>query len=108
MDLFTTVALPVVRGPVPVAKAMAAIDLLSQGRLTIAVGPGSSPDDCAAVGIDFSERWARLDESILALRALVPVARNTIDGSLMLSSGGCPGGVRRHDPVGCRGPGGSR
>jgi alkanesulfonate monooxygenase SsuD/methylene tetrahydromethanopterin reductase-like flavin-dependent oxidoreductase (luciferase family) len=70
MDLFTTVILPVVRGPVPVAKAMAALDVLSGGRLTVAVGPGSSPADYAAVGIDFAERWARLDESILALRAL--------------------------------------
>jgi alkanesulfonate monooxygenase SsuD/methylene tetrahydromethanopterin reductase-like flavin-dependent oxidoreductase (luciferase family) len=70
MDLATTVALPVVRGPVPVAKMLGAIDRLSGGRLIVAVGPGSSPDDYAAVGLDFSERWPRFDESIGALRAL--------------------------------------
>jgi alkanesulfonate monooxygenase SsuD/methylene tetrahydromethanopterin reductase-like flavin-dependent oxidoreductase (luciferase family) len=70
MTLATTVALPVIRGPVPLAKTLAAIDRLSQGRLVVAVGPGSSEQDFALVGVDFAERWARLDESIGALRAL--------------------------------------
>jgi len=69
MTLATTVSLPVVRGPVPLAKALAAIDRLSDGRLFVAVGPGSSEKDFASVGIDFAERWVRLDESIGALRA---------------------------------------
>src|SRR6478609_5033565 len=70
MTLATTVALAVVRGPVPVAKTLGAIDRLSGGRLLVAVGPGSSPEDYAAVGLDFSERWQRFDEVIGALRAL--------------------------------------
>lgn len=70
MSLATTVSLPVVRGPVPLAKTLAAIDRLSEGRLLVAVGPGSSEQDYASVGIDFHERWARLDESIGVLRAL--------------------------------------
>ena len=70
MELATTVALPVVRGPVPIAKTLGAIDRLSGGRLLVAVGPGSSAEDYAAVGIEFSERWQRLDEAIGVLRAL--------------------------------------
>ncbi len=70
MALMTTVALPVVRGPVPLAKTLATIDLLSGGRLVIGVGPGSSARDYAAVGIPFEERWKRLDEAIQTLRAL--------------------------------------
>lgn len=70
LDLMTTVALPVVRGPVPTAKALGAIDLLSGGRLIVGVGPGSSDADYAAVGLDSEERWPRFDESIEALRAL--------------------------------------
>ena len=70
MSLFTSLALPVVRGPIPVAKALAAIDRLSGGRLNAGVGPGSSADDYAAVSIDFTERWVRFDESVQALRAL--------------------------------------
>ena len=70
MTLATTVALAVVRGPVAVAKTLGAIDRLSGGRLVVAVGPGSSREDYAAVGLDFSERWQRFDEAIGALRAL--------------------------------------
>ena len=63
--------LPVVRGPVQLAKSLAAIDRLTDGRLgIITVGPGSSEKDYTCVGLDFEERWARLDESIGALRAL--------------------------------------
>jgi probable F420-dependent oxidoreductase len=70
MALATTVALPVVRGPVALAKSLAAIDLLCGGRLVVGVGPGSSSGDYAAVGIPFEERWKRLDEAVQALRAL--------------------------------------
>src|ERR687894_2218843 len=69
VDLVTTVALPVVRGPVPLAKSLAAIDLLSGGRLVVGVGPGSSARDYAAVGIPFEERWKRLEEAVRAMRA---------------------------------------
>lgn len=70
MSLATTVALPVVRGPAVLAKTLAALDLLSGGRLIAGVGPGSSARDYAAVGIPFAERWARLDEAVQALRSL--------------------------------------
>jgi alkanesulfonate monooxygenase SsuD/methylene tetrahydromethanopterin reductase-like flavin-dependent oxidoreductase (luciferase family) len=70
MSLATTVALPVVRGPVPLAKTLGAIDRLSGGRLIVAVGPGSSPRDYEVVGVDFEERWGRLNEAVQALRAL--------------------------------------
>ena len=70
MVLATTVALPVVRGLVALAKSLVAIDLLSGGRLIVGVGPGSSDRDYAAVGVPFEERWKRLDEAVQALRAL--------------------------------------
>ena len=69
-DLMTSVALPVVRGPVPLAKALAAIDLLSGGRLIAGLGPGSSARDYEAMGVPFAERWARFDEAVMAIRAL--------------------------------------
>ena len=70
MDLATTVSLPIVRGPIPLAKSLGAIDRLSGGRLIACVGPGSSARDYAAVGIPFDERWKRLDEAIQTLRVL--------------------------------------
>jgi alkanesulfonate monooxygenase SsuD/methylene tetrahydromethanopterin reductase-like flavin-dependent oxidoreductase (luciferase family) len=71
MILLPSIALPVVRGPVPLAKALAALDVLSDGRLVVGLGPGSSAADYAAVGIPFEERWARFDESVRVLRALL-------------------------------------
>jgi alkanesulfonate monooxygenase SsuD/methylene tetrahydromethanopterin reductase-like flavin-dependent oxidoreductase (luciferase family) len=68
--LMTSVALPVVRGPVALAKSLAAIDLLSGGRLVAGLGPGSTADDYDAVGLPFSERWSRFDEAVQAVRAL--------------------------------------
>jgi probable F420-dependent oxidoreductase len=70
MTLATTVTLPVVRGPVALAKTLTAIDVLTGGRLVVGVGPGSSAQDYAAVGIPFEERWKRLEEAVRALRAL--------------------------------------
>ena len=70
MTLATTVSLPVVRGPVQLAKVMTAIDLLSGGRTVVAVGPGSSRRDYEIAGVDFGERWKRLDEAVQVMRAL--------------------------------------
>ncbi len=71
MTLATTVALAVLRGPVALAKALAALDILSQGRLIAAVGPGSSKRDYDLIGISFEQRWKLFDEAIDALRALL-------------------------------------
>jgi alkanesulfonate monooxygenase SsuD/methylene tetrahydromethanopterin reductase-like flavin-dependent oxidoreductase (luciferase family) len=70
MALATTIILLAVRGPVPVAKTLGAIDVLSGGRLVVAVGPGSSVRDYDAVGVPWEERWKRLGEGVRALRAL--------------------------------------
>jgi len=45
MAVGTSVILPIVRGPVQMAKALAAIDILSNGRLFVGLGPGSSTRD---------------------------------------------------------------
>jgi alkanesulfonate monooxygenase SsuD/methylene tetrahydromethanopterin reductase-like flavin-dependent oxidoreductase (luciferase family) len=71
MELATTVALPVLRGPVALAKAVAALDRLSDGRLTAGVGPGSSRRDYELAGIPFEERWKRFDEAVQVLRHLL-------------------------------------
>jgi alkanesulfonate monooxygenase SsuD/methylene tetrahydromethanopterin reductase-like flavin-dependent oxidoreductase (luciferase family) len=71
MTLATTASLAVVRGPVAVAKALAAIDLLAGGRLIAAIGAGSSRRDYEAVGVPFEERWARYDAALIELRALL-------------------------------------
>jgi len=71
MTLATTVSLSGLRGPVPLAKSLAALDLLSNGRLIAGVGPGSSQRDFDAVGLPFDKRWKRFEESVVTLRALL-------------------------------------
>ena len=71
MALATTLSLVALRGPVPVAKSLAALDLLSEGRLIAGVGPGSSERDYNAVGMPYEERWKRFDEATAILRALL-------------------------------------
>ena len=61
----------VVRNPVVCAKALAAIDILSSGRLFAGVGPGSYRGDYDACGIDFNERWPRFSEALEILITLL-------------------------------------
>ncbi|HEY7217900.1 MAG TPA: LLM class flavin-dependent oxidoreductase [Candidatus Binatia bacterium] len=70
MTLGTSIILSVVRGPMQLAKTMAAIDVLSNGRLIVGAGPGSSARDYEIVGLNYAERWKRFDESVQALRSL--------------------------------------
>jgi alkanesulfonate monooxygenase SsuD/methylene tetrahydromethanopterin reductase-like flavin-dependent oxidoreductase (luciferase family) len=102
MTLATTVCLPVIRGAPQTAKALAALDVLAEGRLVAGVGPGSSARDYAAVGVPFAERWQRFDASVKELRALLsadsdlephPVSGN--GPPLWIASWGSPAGLRR-------------
>ncbi|MGY1778849.1 LLM class flavin-dependent oxidoreductase [Geodermatophilus sp. SYSU D01036] len=71
LTLATTVALPVVRGAAATAKTLAALDVLSGGRLVAGVGPGSSAADHALAGLPFEDRWRRFDEDLRVLRGLL-------------------------------------
>jgi alkanesulfonate monooxygenase SsuD/methylene tetrahydromethanopterin reductase-like flavin-dependent oxidoreductase (luciferase family) len=71
MTVATTISLVVLRGPVPVAKMLAALDVLTEGRLVAGLGPGSSKKDYDTLGIPFEERWKRFDEAVAILRRLV-------------------------------------
>jgi probable F420-dependent oxidoreductase len=58
------------RSPVILAKEVATLDSLSGGRVTLGVGIGWLREEFEAIGVPFSERAARTDEAIRALRAL--------------------------------------
>jgi alkanesulfonate monooxygenase SsuD/methylene tetrahydromethanopterin reductase-like flavin-dependent oxidoreductase (luciferase family) len=87
MKVATTIALPVMRGPGPLAKAMAAIDRLSHGRLIVGVGPGSSERDYRAMGIPWEERWPRFEEAVQALRALLRPGGEPFEGTFYSTDG---------------------
>jgi alkanesulfonate monooxygenase SsuD/methylene tetrahydromethanopterin reductase-like flavin-dependent oxidoreductase (luciferase family) len=97
LDLATTIALVVMRGAAPLAKALAALDVLSAGRVVAALGPGSSERDYRAVGIPFEERWKRFDAAVAELREqlaeLEPAPQRPIP--LWIGSWGSPAGLAR-------------
>ena len=100
MTLATTVCLPVVRGAHQTAKALAALDVLADGRLLAGVGVGSSPRDYEAAGVPFDERWRRFDDAIGELRTLLGPAsplepRPATPPPLWIASWGSPAGLRR-------------
>jgi alkanesulfonate monooxygenase SsuD/methylene tetrahydromethanopterin reductase-like flavin-dependent oxidoreductase (luciferase family) len=71
LTLATSVALPTVRHPVVLAKALSTLAILAGGPVVAGLGPGSSAADHRAVGVPFEERWARSDEGMRLIRALV-------------------------------------
>jgi alkanesulfonate monooxygenase SsuD/methylene tetrahydromethanopterin reductase-like flavin-dependent oxidoreductase (luciferase family) len=105
MELATTVSLVALRGPVPLAKTLAALDLLSDGRVIAGVGPGSSERDYEAIGVPYEERWKRFDEATAILRALLrdelpdsqlaPAPRRSGGIPLWIGSWGSAAGLRR-------------
>ena len=71
LTLGTNVYLLPLRHPVPVAKQVATLDHLSEGRLIFGVGLGGEfPKEFEACGVPPGERGARLSEAVPLLRRL--------------------------------------
>lgn len=71
LTLGTCVYLLPLRHPTPVAKQIATIDALTEGRLIFGVGVGGEfPNEYAACGVPVNERGARMTEAIEVLKTL--------------------------------------
>ncbi len=62
--LGTSVIILPYRSPLPVAKLLASIDVLSGGRLIFGAGVGWMEGEFAALGVPFRERASRTDEAL--------------------------------------------
>lgn len=58
------------RDPIVTAKAIASIDLLSNGRVLFGIGAGWIPEEMANHGTDPARRWAVMNERIEAMRQI--------------------------------------
>ncbi|HZD68085.1 MAG TPA: TIGR03619 family F420-dependent LLM class oxidoreductase [Actinomycetes bacterium] len=58
------------RQPVLLAKQLASIDVLSQGRLTVGIGVGYVEQELRALGVSLGGRGARTEEYLAVMRAL--------------------------------------
>jgi probable F420-dependent oxidoreductase len=81
LQLGTAVYLLPLRHPAPVAKQVATLDHLTEGRLVFGVGVGGEfPKEYEVCGVPLAERGARLSESLVVLSKLWSGAAVSHDG----------------------------
>jgi alkanesulfonate monooxygenase SsuD/methylene tetrahydromethanopterin reductase-like flavin-dependent oxidoreductase (luciferase family) len=68
--LWTTLVVLPAHNAVQVAKEVASVDQLSNGRLTVGIGVGGRAEDYRAIGADFSRRWQRMDDQVAEMRSI--------------------------------------
>ncbi len=80
LRLGSAVLLTALRSPVHLAKSLATLDHLSQGRLIVGVGLGGNPAVYPAYGISATRRAARFAEGIRLMKRLWTEPRVTFEG----------------------------
>ena len=70
IGLGTSVLVLPMRHPLPLAKELATLQNLSEGRLILGAGVGWMEVEFAALGVPFRERGRRMDEGIAMMRAV--------------------------------------
>ncbi len=68
--LCTSILIAPLRPAALLAKTVATLDALSQGRVDLGVGIGWQQEEFEAQAIPFSDRWKRTDDTLRACRAL--------------------------------------
>jgi probable F420-dependent oxidoreductase len=70
IGLGTSVLVLPMRHPLPLAKELATLQNLSEGRLILGAGVGWMEAEFAALGVPFRERGRRMDDGIAMMRAV--------------------------------------
>ena len=71
------------RNPLVTAKAVASLDLLSGGRVSLGIGVGWLEEEFDSLGVPFEGRGARTDEYVAAMRALWTEDKASVDGEFV-------------------------
>jgi len=80
IKLGTHILVVPLRHPVLLAKEIATLDYVSEGRFFLGVGPGWSQSEFDAMGIDLRERGRRTDEILDVLKLLLSERNVTFNG----------------------------
>ena len=81
IKLGTSILLLPLRNPILVAKAIATLDYLSDGRMVLGLGVGGeNPKEFSACGVPLSERKSRIEEGITILKKLWTESNVTFSG----------------------------
>lgn len=68
--LWTTIVVLPAHDAVDVAKQVASVDRLCDGRLTLGIGVGGREHDYRAISGSFERRWSRMDEQVARMRSV--------------------------------------
>jgi probable F420-dependent oxidoreductase len=103
LRLATGIIIVPLRNPVVLAKQLASIDTLSNGRLIFGVGIGNLSVEFAAVGMPFDHKGLRSEEALGVMKALWTMERPRFSGRFFRIDGGVraePHPVQRpHPPI---------
>ena len=101
LELVTGIIILPQRQTALVAKQAAEVDLLTNGQFRLGVGLGWNAVEYEALGKDFTNRGARMDEQIELLRRLWTEATVTFDGEFerVTGAGLAPLPVQRPIPI---------
>lgn len=75
------------RNPLVLAKELASLDVLSGGRLIVGLGIGYLKAEFAALGIPFSDKGARTEEYLAAMKAVWSQEKPAFEGDTVRFSG---------------------
>ena len=70
VTLATTIIQAPLYHPVALAEELATLDIMSRGRLVVGVGAGYRSAEFTALGVEFADRFAMLDESVTMMKRL--------------------------------------
>ena len=70
LKLATGICLVIERDPITLAKEVASLDLLSNGRFLFGIGGGWNAEEMENHGTDFKKRWRVLRERVLAMKEI--------------------------------------
>lgn len=68
--LWTTIVILPAHDAVDMAKQLASVDRLCDGRLTVGVGVGGREHDYRAINGNFARRWARMDDQVATMKRI--------------------------------------
>ena len=95
INLATGILILPQRNPVVLAKELATLDHLSNGRMILGIGVGWLEEEFDAIGVPFAERGRRTDDHVGAMRALWTEEKASFHGEFT-NFDGC---ISRPQPV---------
>lgn len=70
IKLGTGICLVIERDPITLAKEIATVDMISNGRFILGIGAGWNREEMENHGANYPRRWAEVREKVLAMKAI--------------------------------------